>query len=129
MLELCHIIGAVYTIKAASYIKRHRKSTFNLFRLQDWWEDLAQKGGLLTDALKLFLSFKSILGEFERRVDSGELESEILEEDTARIMAEFLCKVCCSSQLSVPSEIELQLIQSCIRAFIYFGRATNLNWG
>jgi X-domain of DnaJ-containing len=54
-VELCHLIGQIYSQKATTYIRLHRKATSNILGIPAFWSRVKEKGSTIKEGFS-FLS-------------------------------------------------------------------------
>jgi hypothetical protein len=54
-VELCHLIGQIYTQKAATYMRLHRNATSNILGIPAFWSRVKEKGSTIKEGFS-FLS-------------------------------------------------------------------------
>ena len=80
-IELCQLIGTIYSQKAAAYIKIHKSPMSNILGVSSWWGRMKDKGATIKDGWSLLSTTIDLQSTMTKLEKEGEEESQKGEEE------------------------------------------------
>lgn len=76
-IELCQLIGQIYSQKAAAYIKIHKSPMSNILGVSSWWGRMKDKGATIKDGWSLLSTTVDLQSEMSKlEKEGGDIEGE-----------------------------------------------------